>query len=168
MKLVSRMLTHLRRLLEGFELALLVLLLAALLLLSFSQVVLRQFDQGLLWADVLVRHMVLWIGMIGAALAASKSRHIRIDALGRLLKGPLKAMNESLMDLIGIWISWRLAHAAWSFLQMTIEFEEVIEGLDWPAWPLQAVIPAGFALMALHFLLNLLQRLSGDGVEQGA
>jgi TRAP-type C4-dicarboxylate transport system permease small subunit len=44
----------------------------------------------------------------------------------------------------------------------------VIEGLDWPAWPLQAVIPAGFALMALHFLLNLLQRLSGDGVEQGA
>jgi TRAP-type C4-dicarboxylate transport system permease small subunit len=106
--------------------------------------------------------------MIGAALAASKSRHIRIDALGRLLKGPLKALNESLMDLIGIWISWRLAHAAWSFLQMTIEFEEVIEGLDWPAWPLQAVIPAGFALMALHFLLNLLQRLSGDGVEQGA
>lgn len=148
-------LVRIRAVLERVELGLLTALLAALICLSFAQVVLRQFQQGLVWADVLIRHLVLWIGMLGAVLAASRSRHIRIDALGRLLTGRIARVVGMLLDGLSAWICWRLGQAGVSFLQMSIEFEEVIEGLDWAAWTLQSIIPIAFYAMAFHFLLNL-------------
>jgi TRAP-type C4-dicarboxylate transport system permease small subunit len=151
----------LRRTLEAVELALLLLLLAALLGLSFAQVVLRQWEVGWVWADVLIRHLVLGIGMLGAALAAARSRHIRIDALGRLLSGTAARWVGVLLDLLSAWICLRLALAARDFVLQTREFGDLAEPLAWPAWPLQAVIPVAFALMALHFLLHVPLRLAG-------
>ncbi|MFA7331649.1 MAG: TRAP transporter small permease subunit [Candidatus Delongbacteria bacterium] len=159
MKTLLKALAALRRVLEAIELGSLLLLLALLLSLSFLQVILRQTQSGWVWADVLIRHLVLWIGMLGAVLAASRSRHIRIDALGRLLKGWPARWTGMLLDGLSAWICLRLALAARDFVLMTREFGDLAEPLDWPAWPLQAVIPIGFALMALHFLLNLPLRL---------
>jgi len=151
----------LRRVLEALELAVLLGLLAALLGLSFLQVVLRQWEAGWVWADVLIRHLVLGIGMVGAALAAARSRHIRIDALGRLIRGRPARLVGVVLDVLSAWICLRLALAARDFVLQTREFGDMAEPLAWPAWPLQAVIPAGFALMALHFLLHVPLRLAG-------
>jgi TRAP-type C4-dicarboxylate transport system permease small subunit len=151
----------LRRALEALELAILLVLLAALLGLSFLQVVLRQWEAGWVWADVLIRHLVLGIAMLGAALAAARSRHIRIDALGRLIRGRSALVAGVLLDGLSAWICLRLALAARDFVLQTREFGDMAEPLAWPAWPLQAVIPVGFALMALHFLLHVPLRLAG-------
>ncbi len=152
---VLESLRRFRSLLEGLEIGALLLLLGGMILLAFLQVVLRQFHGGLLWADVVVRHLVLWIAFAGSALAASRSRHITIDALGRLLKGPLRMTVRGLIDLLGAWICLRLAHAGFDFTAMSREFGETIDPLDLPAWTFQAVIPAGFALIAFHFLLDI-------------
>ena len=40
------------------------------------QVVLRQvFGGGILWCDTLLRHLVLWVGFLGAARAAGQHPH---------------------------------------------------------------------------------------------
>jgi len=162
-------LARVRRALDRVETVLLLALLATLIGLSFLQVVLRQFQQGLEWGDTLIRHLVLWIGMVGAALAAARSRHIRIDALGRVLPAPAMRAAGMVLDGLSAWICLRLALAARDFVWQTREFGDLLDpvawpawswlgeraGQPWPAWPLQAVIPAAFALMALHFLLNL-------------
>ena len=132
----------------------LLVLLAALTGLSFLQVVLRLAHGGLPWADVINRHLVLWIGMVGAALATSRSRHIRIDVLGRWLKGVWARWTGAGLDLLAAWICLRLALASLTFVLQTREFGDTLPPLPWPAWPLQAVIPAAFALMTLHFLVN--------------
>jgi TRAP-type C4-dicarboxylate transport system permease small subunit len=129
-------------------------LLISLTGLSFMQVVLRLSHGGLPWVDVVNRHLVLWIGMVGAALATSRGRHIRIDVLGRLLKGDRGRWVGALLDLLAAWICLRLALASLTFVLQTREFGDTLAPLEWPAWMLQAVIPASFALMSLHFLLN--------------
>lgn len=159
---VRRALTALRRTLEAAETGLVALLLVALLTLSFAQVLLRQVHGGWLWADPLIRHLVLWIAFAGGALAASRSRHIRIDALGRLLKGRAAVALRLLLELFAAWISFRLARAGWDFVAMSREFGDVVEGLDWPAWTMQAAIPAGFALIGFHALLNALLAALGE------
>jgi C4-dicarboxylate transporter, DctQ subunit len=159
---LRRGLCVLRRGLESFEISLIVLLLGALLALSFVQVLLRQVHGGWLWAEPLIRHLVLWIAFAGGALAASRSRHIRIDALGRLLRGRPAAVLRMLLEGLTAWICWRLARAGWAFAAMSREFGDQVEGLDWPAWILQAAIPAGFALIGVHALLNLALGLLGE------
>jgi TRAP-type C4-dicarboxylate transport system permease small subunit len=54
--------------------------------LAFAQIVLRNgFDGGIVWADSLLRIMVLWIALIGAVVASRDQRHINIDLISRFL-----------------------------------------------------------------------------------
>ena len=54
------------------EETLLVSLLLAMICLAFAQIVLRNgFDDGIVWADSLLRIMVLWIALIGEIGRAS-------------------------------------------------------------------------------------------------
>ena len=156
-------LARLRGWLDKGETLLLMALLAVLIFLSFLQVILRLGHGGLPWADVINRHLVLWIGMIGAALATARSRHIRIDVLGRVLKGAAGRWTGAGLDALAAWICLRLALAARTFVLQTREFGDTLSPLDWPAWMLQAVIPASLALMAFHFLLNLPLRFQEGG-----
>ena len=73
------------------ETILLVTFLGAMVVMAFLQVVLRNvFGTGLLWGDTLVRHMLLWAGFLGGALAAFEERHISIDALTKYLSPRIK------------------------------------------------------------------------------
>ncbi len=139
------------------------LLLLAATGLSFSQVLLRQFQGGLLWADPLIRHMVLWIAFLGGALATAKGQHIAIDALGRLARGKVKVFLHLLSSLLGLLVCLLLARAGWTFL----EFEQggpAIAGI--PRSFVLAVIPWGFALIAFHFLLDLPLALTREKEER--
>jgi TRAP-type C4-dicarboxylate transport system permease small subunit len=65
---------------EKGETALIVFIVIFMVFLAFLQVVLRNvFSQGLLWGDILLRQLVLWIGFIGASLATREEKHINID-----------------------------------------------------------------------------------------
>ena len=60
----------------------LVLFLGAMVGVSFLQVILRNvFQSGIDGADVLLRHGVLWVALLGASLATRQARHIRIDII---------------------------------------------------------------------------------------
>lgn len=162
-------LERVRRWLDRAENALLLLLLTLLLGLSFVQVLLRLGHGGLPWADVLARHLVLWLGMAGMALAAARNRHIRIDVLGRVLPERMARLVGMGLDALAAWICLRLARAALAFMEQSREFGDLVDPVAWPqwswlgklagepwmAWPLQAIIPAAFAMTALHFAVNL-------------
>jgi TRAP-type C4-dicarboxylate transport system permease small subunit len=169
MKVLER-LARLRAWLDSCETLLLLALLAALIVLSFLQVLLRLGHGGLPWADVVNRHLVLWIGMLGAVLATARGRHIRIDVLGRALKGARGRWVGAGLDLLAAWICLRLARAALTFVLQTREFGDTLAPLPWPAWLLQAIIPAAFLLMSGHFLLGipLRWRPAAEGGEGGA
>ena len=63
-------------------------LLTVMILLAFSQIVLRNFfATGIDWADSLVRYLVVWVGFVGAAIATKEGKHITIDVLSRWITG---------------------------------------------------------------------------------
>ena len=65
--------------LAKLERILIVTTLTGMLLLAFLQVVLRNlWGLGLPWVDILLRHVVLWLAIVGASLATRMKRHIRI------------------------------------------------------------------------------------------
>lgn len=138
------------------ERALLVLLLSGLIGLGFLQMLLRNlFASGLFWADEVLRHVVVWLGMLGASLATREQKHLNFDVLTRWLPPWCQLWCTLLTNLIAVLVCMLLYAAAWRFIQ-----DERAAGtrlaFGVAAWVVQYIFPFGFLTMALRFALHLL------------
>lgn len=141
-------------------------LIATMVILSFLQVILRNFfNTGLLWADIFLRHLVLWVGFIGASLATRADRHINIDLLSRLVSKryliPIKITTQLFAIVIGI----ILARASYLFVLSEKEAGAIVFG-NVPTWYIQIILPIGFSLIVIRFLLKILEELIGSPSSQ--
>lgn len=139
--------------LRYLEDGLLVFLLASMILLATTQIVLRNFiEVGLVWADPLLRVMVLWLGLLGATVASRDNKHIRIDLLSRFLK---KRAHLFLQTFVGLFtaivcavIAWHGARwVYWDYQDGLTAFSEL------PSWLLESIIPFAFGLISLRYFL---------------
>ena len=148
---------------EGFFLT---ILLVAILLLSFLQVILREaFSSGLIWGDVLARHMVLWIGFLGASMAVSANRHINVEAIKRFIPAAVERYAGALTDLFAAVVCGYLTRAAIVFLTEEIASDSVLFG-SVKAWHAQIIIPVGFGLLTLHFAIRMILHFSDGKVQE--
>lgn len=141
----------------------LVILLVALVALASGQIILRNvFSIGLLWADGLVRLLVLWLAVIGAIAASRDHKHIAIDALARIAPPKLKQAAAFFSSLFTSVVMGLLAYHSWRFVADSREYGDMLLS-TWPAWVFQLVLPVGFALIAYRYLVRALSVLRGDG-----
>lgn len=136
---------------------LLVTLLAVMLFLGFTQVVLRNiFSTSILWGDVFLRHVVLWVAFLGAIVATGERRHITIDALTKVLSAKGKKIAAIITGIASIIVCYYLTDASYRFLIDEMEFGGTLM-LDIPRWIFQIIIPLGFGIMMLRFLLHIIE-----------
>lgn len=151
---------------EGIESFLIVLFILVMSFLSFFQVILRMaFHIGFVWADDLLRHLVLWVGFIGASVATKKNKHITIDVLSRTLSSGLKPFIESILLIFSSLVSFLLFLAGVNFTKMEKEFMEMSVTLKIPIWILVLIIPIGFLSMSIRFFINAIFRFM-EGVKK--
>jgi TRAP-type C4-dicarboxylate transport system permease small subunit len=138
------------------ETVLLTLLLAALVAITFTQILLRNgFASGLSWADGGAQMLVLWIAVGGAVAAARDRRHIAINVAGRILPGRWHRWVRVTMDLFAMLVAAVFSWHAARFVADTRAFGDVLFG-TLPEWPFQLILPVGFALIAYRFAVHLL------------
>jgi TRAP-type C4-dicarboxylate transport system permease small subunit len=140
----------------GLERGVLTVLLGTMIVLSALQILLRNlFATGLLWIDPLLRHLVLWIGFLGAAAATSRGAHIAIDVLSRVLPEVARSPLRRGLALGAAAVCLLLARAGYVYLQQERELEaEAFLGLS--TWQVQSVLSWGFVLLAYRFLVAAL------------
>jgi len=132
----------------------LVALFAGLLLLAAAQILLRNgFSAGLVWADELIRLLVLWLAVAGAVAASRDQKHIAIELIARSLSADWRRMAVVVVNLFACIVSGVLAWQSWRFVRDSMEFGDMLLG-DWPAWILQVSLPIGFALISYRFLVH--------------
>lgn len=143
----------------------LVLGLTTVLALGLWQVLARNlFATGLVWADELVQHLVLWLGFLGASLATREQRHLRIELLTHLRPAWQSWVTVGINSAAGL-VCLLLTHAAWRFVHLESTLgTQLLCGL--PTWLAQSIIPLGFASMALRFLLHGLDAALAPAHEQ--
>jgi TRAP-type C4-dicarboxylate transport system permease small subunit len=153
------LLERLDRIGRAIENTTLVTLLSSMMVLAVGQIVLRQvFNTGIIWADELIKIIVLWLAMFGSVAAARDNRHIRIDALSHLLPDSAIRYLRIVVDLFAAAVCAVLALYAWRYLQLEIEYQDTLL-LDTPAWILHLVIPAAFALISYRFVVGVIARI---------
>lgn len=152
-------------LLARAEDALLVLLLSAMVLLAGGQILLRNgFDAGLVWADPLLRVLVLWVGMVGAMAAARADRHISIDILSRLLPEHARRHSRALTDVCTAAVCALLAWHA-GRLVLVEHAGGAIAFANVPAWLCELILPIGFGVMGARYLALGIGRMRGRGAS---
>jgi TRAP-type C4-dicarboxylate transport system permease small subunit len=148
-----RLLRQLERWGTAAENAMLVLLLGAMMVVAVGQIGLRLFfDSGYLWADELLKLMVLWIAMIASVAASRGNRHLRIDVLSHVLPPWLARLPRLIVDLFAAFICGVLAWQSFRYVQLSYEFEDTLL-TDIPAWMVYGIVPFAFAMMCYRFVL---------------
>lgn len=166
-------LTKIDRALAKVEEVLLALLLIGLVVLAAVQVLLRNvWSTSIDWADLTLQNATVLIGLLGAAVATSEGRHLNIDVFGRALKGRNAFVLRVVIGVFAVYICSLLTVGGWQTFQanytpwkanlpegwgmMRMLKQELGEG-SFPQWLSQMLLPAGFGLIGVHFVLRLLR-----------
>jgi TRAP-type C4-dicarboxylate transport system substrate-binding protein/TRAP-type C4-dicarboxylate transport system permease small subunit len=137
----------------ALETVMLVSLLTMMMLVAVGQIIMREaFGTGFVWADELVRLMVLWLAMVGSIAACRENRHIRIDALSHVFPDRVVLFIRVFVDLFAAIVCAVIATQAWRYLQIEIEYEDTVL-IDTPAWIAHVIMPLAFALIAYRFFV---------------
>jgi len=124
----------------------------ALLALSLFQIILRNFfDFGYAEIDIINRNLLIICGAMGAVIATSTLRHIKIDALTTIMTPRQCNLLRCPISLFAATVCLFMAYYAGIFVHDEWEYAPANE--RW-ALPFNLIYPAGFGLLALHFLLN--------------
>ncbi|HEY8050956.1 MAG TPA: TRAP transporter small permease [Ramlibacter sp.] len=149
----------LARLEEGLIMA----LMAAMTLLSFTQVVARYvFNYSFVWALEVTGVMFAWLIFIGMAYGVRVGAHIGVDAAVRLL-GDRAARAVGMVSL-ALCIAYS-AIVFWGGTQYVLKMHQVgIEMEDVPIqqWIPRLVLPIGFGLLLLRFAQALWMLARGE------
>jgi TRAP-type C4-dicarboxylate transport system permease small subunit len=137
--------------LHRIEDALLALLATALVLIAGAQIGARFFvDGSLLWADSLLKTLVLWLVMLGALAAARTESHLGIDALTHWLGPKGQRLSRFAAFSFAALMSLVAAYYGLELVRFERESPSDVHGLL-PSWIVLLIIPTAFAGMTLRF-----------------
>lgn len=139
----------------------LILALVTMLVLAVVQIVLRDFfDQGLLWAESFLRVLVLWVTMLGAMVATRQRSHISIDAVSRYLPGRVARATALFTNLVSAAICAAVAFYSVKFIHFEYQ-DQTVAFAKVPSWICESILPIGFGVMGLRFLIDAVKHLLG-------
>ena len=137
----------------------LILSLITMVLLAFFQVVLRNvFSTGFLWADTFLRYLVVWVGFFGAAMATKEERHISIEIFTKFVSPTKKTIVSIITSLFAIIVCYYMFSASLQFLFVGLP-EDVVVFETIPLSYFMSIIPIGFILMIVHFVIRIITKI---------
>lgn len=172
--------------LAKLEEALLALLLISMVAVASVEVLLRNiWDTGIDWSGGLLKNLTVLVGLLGAAVATSEGRHLNIDVVGRALRGRLRFFVRTVIGLFAIYVCVQLTRGGWTTFKVNFDAwlsnvppgwgagkwlrQELSEG-TFRQWTSQVLLPFGFGLIAIHFVLrvarDLISLATGESWEQ--
>jgi TRAP-type C4-dicarboxylate transport system permease small subunit len=127
--------------------------LSLFLLLAFSlfQIITRNvFNFGYAEIEIINRNLLVFCGAMGAVIATSKLRHIKIDALAAFMDERQVSLLRCPLALFSATVCLIMSYHAGIFVMDEWEYAPANE--RW-ALPFTFIYPFGFSLLGLHFFL---------------
>lgn len=141
------------------EAFLLTLTLALLVLLPLAEAVLRKlFHTGISGVTSFEQHLTLVISIVGGAVAARDGRLLSMSTVDTLLRGNWRAATHVFTRGYATAVTLLLAFAAYLFFREEHAAVQVI-GYGIPTWAIVAVLPLGFAAIAVLLITSERGRL---------
>ncbi|MCI9242695.1 MAG: TRAP transporter small permease, partial [Lawsonibacter sp.] len=146
---MKRLFTYLE---ENLEEILMVVLLGAISLVIFAQVIARLFNKGFPWAEEFCRYCFVYSGLLSAGYCVRKGVGIRVDALYGFFPKGLKLA----IDYAGkILLTAIYAYLAWGSIGLIANTTNLSTAIQLPMKYVYMSIPLGFGLGAIRGVQDL-------------
>ncbi len=148
------------------------LALLALVGLPLLEIVVRRlFSVGLPGSGPFVQHLTLWVGFLGAALAAREGKLLALATGTFIPQGRWRSMAEAASATVAATVAMLLAMAALELVRSEREAQTII-AVGVPVWIGQLVLPIAYALIGLRLVWHagggpLGRRLAAVGLVLG-
>lgn len=124
--------------------------LAVMTVIPLLEIVLRRTAGiGIPGAGPIVQHLVLWVGFLGAAIAAREGKLLSLATGSLVPQGWPRRVTAVIAAAIGSAVAVILMHAAVEFVQSERGTGSSF-GAGIPTWVAELVLPVGFGLIALR------------------
>ncbi len=150
------------RLINSIEVGLISVLLAAMTLLVFVEVVLRfGFGVGLLWAQELTLHLSAWMVLFGASYGIKVGSHIGVDALIKVMPSKARRIISGIAVLACLVYCGLFSKGAWVYLSKMYKIGIEMEDMPIPKWIAHSVLLIGMIMIAIRLIILLAAIISG-------
>lgn len=152
---------------RSIEKKLLVVLILALVFVTFTQVILRTvLKVGIPAFDMVINYLVLWIAMISSGIIVYDGHHIKIDLLSKFAKGKLQVFIKFLISFFGGMTSLLFFLIFFNYC-FVIEFYKpfylnkfasvnLLQYLSNFKFTFLMILPLGFLIIGIRFLNKML------------
>lgn len=140
------------RFLDKLEELIVVVMLSLMTLLTFTQVVMRYgFNSGYTWALELTTIFFAAMIFVGISYGVRIGAHIGIDALVRKLPSGPRRVTSIIVVLLCLVYAGLVIYGSWVYVVKMKLVGMELEDMPIPLWMVRAILPIGFALLALRF-----------------
>ena len=137
------------------------IMMAAMAIIVFIQVVFRVIGSSLPWSEEMSRYLAVWITFIGAALGVKRGAHVGVEALKVALpKGPRKALE--LFSLVCmIFLACVIVYYSIVIIQMQLRTGQKSPAMRAPMWRAYIGIPIGMCLVIIRCIQSGINIIRG-------
>ncbi|MBN2859472.1 MAG: TRAP transporter small permease [Sphaerochaetaceae bacterium] len=147
------------------------LLSASILLMAIvlvSNVIARKvFSHSIPAADEIGVTLIILATFSGIGYAAKKGRHIRMSALFDAVPKKVQKVLIILISVVTAITYVYVCYIAIEYIEYTKMLGRVTSALEMPAWIRVVIVPVGFALGAIQYLLNIVINIQSPEVYIG-
>jgi C4-dicarboxylate transporter DctQ subunit len=149
----------LKNLLNRAEEAFICLLLAAMTIEVFIEVILRYgFNTGVSFGTELTQHLSAWMVLFGASYGVKVGSHIGVDAFVRTLPPSGRRGMSTLAVVLALAYCGLILFGSWGYLQKMYMIQVELQDLPIQRWVAHSPLLFGYVLLALR-LIKLLGRI---------
>lgn len=156
------------RIINRTEEAVICLLLVAITLLVFADVVMRfVFNTGLMWSQELTLHMSAWFVLFGASYGLKVGSHIGMDAFVKLFSFNVRRLLSGIAAIIALVYCYLVLYGSWIYLAKMKKIGLTMEDLPIPVWLANGMLFVGFVFLTVRLFILLFAIITGktDGFK---
>ena len=140
------------------------LLLAAMTLVTFTQVVLRYFfNSGFVWALELTIFLFAWLVLFGMSYGVRVGAHIGVDLVVKKLSPPVAKVVGLIAIALCMFYAAVMTIGGYQDIDLLLLIGIEAEDLPIPLWTAKLILPLGFALLLVRFTQLGWGLLTGTG-----
>ncbi len=152
----------LARFINKAEESFLSLLLIAMTLLVFSEVILRfGFNTGINWSQEVTLYIMAWFVLFGASYGVKVGAHIGVDSFVKLFPQKIRRIMGMISVTICIAYCIIFMIGAWNYLAKLKLISLEMEDLEIQRWLSESIIFIGFLLLIFRFIQLLINIIKG-------
>jgi len=136
-----------------------VLMLAAMVVITGAQIICRVFFKSLVWSEELTRYLLIWSSMLGASCVYKHGGHISVTVLQDLFPDSVKKYLKLLVHLICIALFIAVVYYGVQYFGKQTKTYQLSPSLRWSMSYIYLGITVGMGVSVFHAIDAILQML---------